>query len=413
MTTNPKKITEDFVIVVIIVGLILSLAATYLQLYAAYAIFFLLILLAFRVYQVKKQTIFLKRKAKVSSSDWEQYWSDRTYVINKVNSGSILSTQELRARMNSLIEILGRIGFENCEKALTIGAVWTNGIATPVELAKIGSLWLETTFEKSDIDSAYKSLTDATVLLPAKTFPKTDTDVCLITNLDKVDVAIENLLRIKFPKESEHWKQSGLVNSAKKLLMDFAAGKTDHMLWSFSPNGTVEIVQPRYPGEAIEYLEPEIYPGKVLEIVKKASSRLLISLEYGTGITKGLLEKIIWKIEEGITIEVCIATKPFSNSSGSEAEKEWEKTNEILKSLKEHGNVVIYEVPEPYHSWHMWLSVEDNNPVEGIGFFRNGSLPFWHETYYAESTKATKTLRDLYGHWKEMTENGHWCKKYW
>jgi hypothetical protein len=412
MTTNSKKITEDFITVVIIVGLILSLAVTYLQPYVAYTLFFLLILLALRVYQVKKQTIFVKRKAEVSSSDWEQYWSDRTFVVNNVSSTSIVMTQELKARMTSLIENLGRIGFEDCEKALTIGAVWTNGLATPEELARIGSLWLETTFEKSDMDRAYKSLIDATILLPAKTFPKTDKDVCLISSLDRIDVAIENLLKIKSSKDFERWKRLGLVNSAKKLLTDFAIGKSDYMLWPFSPNGTVKIVQPRYPGEVIEDLEPAVYPGKVLEIVKRASSRLLISLEYGTGITKEPLEKIIWKLEEGITIEVCIATKPFSISSGSEAEKEWEKTNETLRSLKKYGNVVIYEVPEPYHSWHMWLSIVDNNPMEGIGFFRNGSLPFWHETYYAQCTKATKTLRDLYGHWKEMTENGHWCKKY-
>lgn len=257
-------------------------------------------------------------------------------------------------------------------------------------------------------------LTEARILLPARTFPKTDKEVCLITSLDRIGDAIEGLLKTKQGKPFEAQEWLGLVNSAKQLLLDFAINKSEYMLWPFSPNGTVKIVQMKYPDEEIEDLTPETYLEKVLDVVKRTSSKLLISLEYGTGITKKPLTEVIEKLEEGIVVEICITTKPMSKSDKfkSEAEKEWRQTNEILRNLRKYGNVTIYEVPEPYHTWHMWLSVIDNNPLEGIGFFRNGCLPFWHETYYAHSKKAPKTLRELYGHWKEMTGNGHWFKKY-
>lgn len=413
VTTTPKKISEDFIIVVVILGLVLNIVATAAQPYAIFVIPLLLFILIVRVHVLSKQAIFVKRRVKVSSSDWGQYWLDRAEALSRVSAFSIQTTGEMRTKMKTLIRTLGKVGLEDCEIALIVGAVWTNGIAIPEELAKLGSLWQEKLYAQYDIDAAYKALTGAEILLPAQTFPKTDKTVCLISNLDTIEDSIESLLKTRHDWNFGVEERTILTMSARKLLRDFAINKSKYMLWPFSPDGNVRMVQTRYPYEDIEYLTPETYTDKVLDVVKRAGSRLLISLEYGTGITKRPLKEIAEKLREGTVLEICITPQPISKSvkRKSEAESEWEKTNGILRSLRNHGSVTVYKVPEPFHTWHMWLSMQNNDPIEGIGFFRNGCLPFWHQTYYAHSKKSPKTLRDLYGHWKEMVQNGHWFEK--
>lgn len=337
--------------------------------------------------------------------EWENYWHDRLRDLNEAKRSQIMIASELEDKLKLLMKKT-QILTPDLETAMLVAAIALfNGIATRQELCILGQILAKSLNIECLDEEASKTLellVTKNILVPSSTNPESGATLYSMRSLDNIVVTFQSIDPSYRDYDTE----------LRELLVALAKNKTPLKLWLFLPDGIPSGLEKLHEAkiDRCEMLEThDTYNNRVSNIIRQAESEILISLEYGTGVTKSPYNLLIEKLKEGVKVKICITPMQTSRFV-TESKNEWLETNRKLRELFAFGDVQIFEVPDLYHNWHMWLSLKDGSPKEGIGFYRLGCMPFWHARIYANREMDLGFLNFMLNKWRTMV--GKSLKKY-
>jgi hypothetical protein len=352
----------------------------------------------------------------IDENDWRGLWDHRLKLLNdlvsdKILNGEIQLEETMQRKAKQVKENLEEFGFRDSEVAMILGAAWLNGIALPLECVLLGQILLSEKSEVKDIEESYTNLKAENVLLPVSIEGcNLDQELCLLRSTVELDIPLKLLVSKKIGKEPNNVIYQK-INQVKIWLQDIARRKTTLNLWASSLD---HVVWKKYQDQGVQTVDL----GKGKELIRKIlnieKTHLFVSLEYGTGLTAPeFYDNAKQMLKNGTETNICIVPKrsPLGSSGEylkSDSEEEWEITNKKLRDLWDYGDVKIFEVPEPFHNWHIWLALDHGKPLLGLAFYRLGSLPILQRPFSMEGN--TDTAKEMIRIWTEMTAK--FTKKY-